>query len=68
MYTNGRGFLQDYKTAVKWYKLAAERGLANPEKNLDVLYAFGDGVQKDYVRVQIWGHKKGNVRDLVEKK
>ena len=24
MYDNGRGVLQDYKVAVKWYRLAAE--------------------------------------------
>ena len=26
MYDNGRGVLQDYKEAVKWYRLAAEQG------------------------------------------
>jgi TPR repeat protein len=27
MYYNGEGVLQDYKTAVKWYTLAAEQGM-----------------------------------------
>jgi len=26
MYANGEGVLQDYKEAVKWYRLAAEQG------------------------------------------
>ena len=28
MYDNGQGVLQDYKTAVKWYRLAAKQGYA----------------------------------------
>ena len=61
---------------MKCYKLAAEQGLTNAQNNLGVLYAFGDGVQKDYVRAHMWGSiaisiggkNKGKVRDLVEKK
>ena len=30
MYRNGQGVPQDYKTAVKWYRLAAEQGDALP--------------------------------------
>ena len=30
MYDNGQGVPQDYKTAVKWYRLAAEQGYACP--------------------------------------
>ncbi len=29
MYENGKGVLQDHKAAVKWYRLAAEQGLAD---------------------------------------
>ena len=29
MYYNGEGVPQDYKEAVKWYRLAAERGFAD---------------------------------------
>ena len=31
------GVVQDYKTAVKWYTLAAEQGLARAQHNLGVL-------------------------------
>jgi TPR repeat protein len=30
MYENGQGVPQDYKTAVKWYRLAAEQGMPLP--------------------------------------
>ncbi len=38
MYENGRGVLQDYKTAVKWYRLAAEQGVCRcpVQSGLDV--------------------------------
>ena len=32
MYENGRGFPQDDKEALKWYRLAAEQGLAEAIK------------------------------------
>jgi len=34
MYFTGAGVPQDYKTAVKWYKLAAEQGYSNAKFNL----------------------------------
>ena len=34
MYDNGIGVPQDYKTAVKWYRLAAEQGYAYAQTNL----------------------------------
>jgi TPR repeat protein/peptidoglycan hydrolase-like protein with peptidoglycan-binding domain len=37
MYANGRGVTQDYKTAIKWYKLSAEQGHAGAQKRLQEL-------------------------------
>ena len=34
MYDEGAGVPQDYKTGVKWYRLAAEQGNANAQKKL----------------------------------
>ena len=48
MYYNGKGVPQDYKTAVKWYTLAAEQGNADAQVNLGDMYRKGDGVQQDY--------------------
>jgi len=40
MYMNGRGVTQDYKTALRHFKIAAEHGNADSMYNLGVLY-FG---------------------------
>ena len=37
----------DYKTAVKWYRLAAEQGNANAQTNLGYAYNHGRGVAQD---------------------
>jgi hypothetical protein len=37
MYEKGQGVPQDYKEAVKWYRLAAEQGYADAQTNLDAL-------------------------------
>ena len=34
MYADGQGVPQDYKTSVKWYKLAADQGRAKAQTNL----------------------------------
>ncbi len=75
MYDNGDGVPQDDKTAVKWYTLAAERGIASAQGNLGVMYAFGKGILKDYVYAHMWGHIAamngselgGKLRDEFEK-
>jgi TPR repeat protein len=76
MYENGQGVPQDYKTAVKWYTLAAEQGDADAQGNLGVMYAFGDGILKDYVYAHMWGsiaamngnELGGKLRDDFEKR
>ena len=47
MYYNGKGVPQDYKTAVKWYTLAAEQGNAYAQNNLGTMYYQGEGVPQD---------------------
>jgi len=76
MYEKGRGVPQDDKTAVKWYRRAAEQGDAEAQGNLGAMYAFGKGVLKDYVYAHMWGNiaaTNGNklgakLRDDFEKK
>ena len=41
MYRNGEGVPQDYKEAVKWYRLAAEQGDAIAQTNLGIMYEYG---------------------------
>ena len=75
MYDNGYGVLQDYKTALKWYRLAAEQGDASAQGHLGVMYAKGYGVLKDNVHAHMWlniaaslGHEKApEARELIEK-
>ena len=65
MYDDGRGVVQDYKEAVKWYRKAAEQGDAGAQYNLGVMYLHGTGVIEDYVYGRMWliiasmsGHKE----------
>ena len=45
----------DYKTAMKWYTLAAEQGHAASQYNLGVCYANGQyGVPQDPVYAHMW--------------
>ena len=76
MYNKGEGVPQDDKAAVKWYTLAAEQGDARAQGNLGVMYAFGDGILKDYVYAHMWGNiaamngneRGGELRDVFEKR
>ena len=54
LYRDGQGVPQDYKTAVKWYRLAAEQGNARAQYNLGAMYDNGKGVPQDYVRASMW--------------
>jgi TPR repeat protein len=54
MYDNGYGVPQDYKTAMKWYRFAAEQGNAFAQSNLGGMYGNGTGVLQDYVRAYMW--------------
>ena len=38
MHSKGQGVPQDYKEAVKWYRLSAEQGDAQAQYNLGVMY------------------------------
>ena len=54
MYSNGQGVLRDDADAARWYRLAAEQGVASAQHNLGVSYANGEGVLKDSVRAHMW--------------
>ena len=44
----------DYKTVVKWFRLAAEQGNADAQYNLGVMYDKGRGVPQDYKTAMKW--------------
>jgi hypothetical protein len=76
MYSSGQGVPDDDKTAVKWFRLAAEQGNISAQFNLGKMYHFGDGVQQDFVYAHMWwdivassGDKDGvTFRDAVSKR
>ena len=76
MYDNGQGVPQDYKEAVKWYRLSAEQGFAEAQYNLGLMYYKGQGVPQDYVSAHMWWNLSGSNgnkdavtnRNIVEKK
>jgi TPR repeat protein len=53
-YALGDGVIQDYKAAVKWYRLSAEQGFADAQFNLGVSYARGEGVTRDHKEAAKW--------------
>jgi hypothetical protein len=41
MYEDGKGVTQNYATALKWYRLAADQGYVEAEKELGMMYLVG---------------------------
>jgi TPR repeat protein len=54
MYDQGEGVAPDDKEAVKWYRLAADQGIAQAEFNLGHMYYEGHGVAQDYKEAMKW--------------
>ena len=54
MYENGMGVTKDCSEAAKWYRLAAEQGLASSQNNFGALLEAGDGVQQDFSAALEW--------------
>ena len=48
---------QNYPEAVKWYRKAADQGVAGAQFSLGVCYDFGDGVTQDYAEAVKWYRK-----------
>ena len=45
---------EDYKEAVKWYRLSAKQGYAEAQSNLGLMYEKGRGVPKDFKEAVKW--------------
>ena len=56
-YQNGQGVQKDEAEAVKWYRKAADQGLALAQTNLGYCYQNGQGVQKDDTEAVKWYSK-----------
>ena len=53
-YHEGQGVPQDYAEALKWYRKAAEQGLANAQYNIGILFEAGRGVPQDAAEAVKW--------------
>lgn len=49
-YYHGKTLEQNYEEAVKWFRLAADKGYADAQHALGICYYFGNGVEKDHAR------------------
>src|ERR1017187_8860289 len=54
MYEDGLGVPQDYKDAMRWYRLAAKQGDAVSRFCLGIMYLSGKGVPQDYKEAAVW--------------
>ena len=54
MYNIGKGVLQDYSEAVKWYRRAAIQGDADAQLNFGLMYDTGKGVAQNYAEAMKW--------------
>ena len=54
MYGTGRGVPQDDAEAVRWYRMAAEQGIASAQYALRVKYGTGEGVPQDATEAVRW--------------
>jgi TPR repeat protein len=72
-YYEGRGVSKDYYEAARWYRKAADQGIADVQVLLASMYASGRGVQKDRSEAIKWyrkaadqGHQmaKDKLRDM----
>ena len=64
----GDGVEKDQSDAVKWYRQAAEQGLADASFELAKCYRFGIGVRRNRITASKWLHKaveQGHARAMV---
>ena len=44
----------DFAEATRWYRLAADQGLADAQVKLGVIYTGGRGMRQDRIEAQMW--------------
>jgi TPR repeat protein len=63
LYANGHGVPQDYKEALKWWRMASERGNAWAMNSIGDLYENGQGVEQSYAEALDWYGRAAQVGD-----
>jgi hypothetical protein len=59
-YQHGKGVMQDYSEAIKFYRAAAEHDFAIAQFNLGFMYHKGYGVAHDVQEAKKWYQKAAN--------
>ncbi len=54
MYAQGHGVAQNDAEAAKWFRKAADHGLAEALTILGAMYVRGQGVAQNYILAHIW--------------
>ena len=62
-YYSGHGVSQDYNEAVRWYRKAADQGIAYAQYALGVSYAKGQGIPQSYIEAIRWFRKAADQGD-----
>ncbi len=62
---NGDGVPQDYKEAVKWFRLAADKGDADGQRGLGIMYYYGQIVAQDDEQAVYWFRKAAEQGDAI---
>ena len=63
MYERGQGVLQNYKDAIKLYRLAAAQDNVEALNRLSFLYLMGMGVKEDFAEAAKWSHLAAELGD-----
>ena len=64
-YRDGMWVEEDYLEAVRWFRMAAEKGHASAQINLGVMYQQGHGVKEDDVEAVEWYLKSAEQGDAL---
>lgn len=64
MYYNGENVEIDYKKAIEWYKLSAEKGLLDSQLKLGYMYYSGTNINKNLEEAMKWYSLAANNGDL----
>src|SRR6185312_4115136 len=64
-FRGGQGVQKDDAEAGRWCRMAAERGDAEAQRSLALLYRDGTGVAQDYSKAAEWGRRSAEQGDIV---
>ncbi len=57
MLLKGEGITKDKKTAMRYFLIAAEKGVVQAQKIVSQEYLWGDSLEKDYEKARVWMEK-----------